>query len=129
MSSEPCENSSEPQSIEDASKLTVTTVETSEPYGKIPEETEEMLGWHITSSVDTPMGTRAVLLSDPFVGEPPLSEVVKVISHEYLHDILEQEVDRRASTMLDNIVDAGDFVVDREENGRCGQREWKDKYK
>lgn len=129
MSSESLGKTSDPESIEDSSQLTVTTVEATEPYGEIPEGTEEMLGWHITASVDTHLGTRVLLLSDPFKGEPPVSEVVKVVSHEYLHDVLEQEVDRRTSTMLDNIVESGDFIVDRDENGRCGQREWKEEYK
>ena len=129
MSGESLSKTSDPESIEDSSQLTVTTVEATEPYGCLPEETEEMLGWHITGSVSTRLGSRVVLLSDPFKGEPPMDEVIKVISHEYLHDILEEEIDREASNMLDNIVEAGNFLIEREENGRNGDRELKNEYK
>lgn len=98
--------------------LTVTTCEADEGYGVLPKTgpTGELLGWHVSSEFDTAFGQRVVLLSDMCVGEPPIEEVVKVVSHEYLHDILEQEIDHEARDSLDNIVEDGNFIVDRIEN-------------
>lgn len=126
MSSQSSQSKSE--EIHDESTLTLTTVEARKPYGFIPNKTRGMLGWHVGSSVNTDFGSRTVLLSDPFKSDPSIDEVVKIVSHEYLHDILEQEEDQDASIMLDNITDGGDFLIEREENGQNGYREPKKKY-
>lgn len=130
MSQSEVEVNSDPPSIDDGSTLSVTTVESDSPYGYLPDEgSNSFLGWHITSAVETEYGQRVILLSDPCVGEPPIDEVVKVVSHEYLHDILEEEIGRQASCMLDNIVHDGSYVANREENNNTLERELRPKYR
>jgi hypothetical protein len=96
----------------------VTTCYPSDPYFQLPDMNPdgEVLGWY---SISDPIGEyedQSVLLSDACLGDPPVEEVIKVVSHEYLHYILDEEVGEIACKYLDRLVDEGDFIVDRAEN-------------
>lgn len=111
--------------------LTFSVVEPDAPYGTIPAVPAGgcMLAWYVCQAGDNGYDGRQILLSDLCKGEPSTEQVVKFVSHEYLHDILEDVEDLDTSRKLDNLVDGADFIADREENGIDDDRELKDRYK
>lgn len=98
-------------------EIAVEVVEPHEPYGMVPGGPDGILGWFISSAPgESEWERRTVLLSEVGNNSASVEEVIKVISHEYLHDVLEREASFQASLDLDNLVHDGNFVVDRPEN-------------
>lgn len=85
-----------------------------------------MLGWYHHSEPHND-GPR-ILFSDVCQGEPSTEEIVKVVSHEYLHHVLDVLVSKHASRGIDSLVDDGNFIIERPENGVKDDRPMKEKW-
>lgn len=107
----------------------IEVVEADMPYGNLPylPYGGEMLAWYRSEEYPGEKG-QSVLISDLCIGDPPIQDVAKFVSHEYLHHILEELVSVDASIELDAIVDNGDYIADREENVPIDDRPLKERW-
>lgn len=105
-------------------------VDPREPYGELPSLPNggEFLGWYVSSD-KYEYNDMTILLSDVCHGEPEMREIVRVISHEYLHHILNEVVSVDVCHALDNIVCGAKFIADREENTAGCNREMEERWR
>lgn len=110
--------------------VSIEVVNADEPYDALPRLPygAQLLGWYRLNVEFAEWDGEKIFLSDMCVGEPEIEQVVKVLSHEYLHHILSVQISNWTSIKLDNITDDADFLIDRPENNHVDDRPCKVKY-